>query len=172
MKWQHTKLLSKDFSLVLTVPTSLLQISKDVPGSSCGFQYIKLTGKVSGIRHTNPTHNHKPTHNHSHITSNQGHSHGREHSRQTKTINTGEAYRIIESQVTWTLLSACLFWDRIYFHRKGVTSCGGSSFSLEDKRVNSGVNHLYQQALSAISHPPHHSALSQAGSTVPRKNAV
>lgn len=59
------------------------------------------------------------------------------------------------------------------FHRKGVAPCGGRLFFLlQDKRVNSGVNHLYQQALSAVSHPPRHSALSHAGSTVPRKNAA
>lgn len=54
---------------------------------------------------------------------------------------------------------SCIMWRQLWF-------------LLQDKRVNSGVNHLYQQALSAISHPPRHSALSHAGRPVPRKNAT
>lgn len=82
---------------------------------------------------------------------------------------------------THTLLASCLLQNLLLDHTRGQfpqeRSCTMRRlpfffFLLQDKRVNSGVNHLYQQALSAVSHPPRHSALSHAGSTVPRKNAA
>lgn len=55
------------------------------------------------------------------------------------------------------------------FCRKEVTSW---FYLLRDKRMNSSINRLSQQALCAVSHPPCHSTLSHMGSTASRQNAA
>ena len=84
-------------------------------------------------------------------------------------VDVGKHTHAVDFQVT--------LWDRMYsltmhkcnFCRKGVTSW---FYLLWYKRVNSSVNHLSQQALCAVSHPPCHSTLSHMGSTASRQNAA